>query len=433
MANPPYVAVEGQSAEMHELVTKYIGEHGKGRTDLYIAFLLVAINILKPGGFGCFVLPHSFLLANSSELIRKLMAEKCHLRCVADLSAIPVFGTVGVYVVLIIFQKKDEINLIAPLATIVKCQEFPGQALQYVLDDIEIENGFYNIYKVEQNIFKESKWILLPPVEERIRKQLRSLPKLRDYLDIKQGIATGSDSVFIRQFNEIPSKEKSIYVPLLKDRDMIPYTVPNTSESYVFYPFIGNEKVTEEQLIKNFPKTWDYLCSNRHILETRKSLHSGNNKWWEPIRPRSPKKLLVPKIVGPHLVIVPRYSWDTTGKYAVTRSSYLTPSSKWEGAENDLLKFFVAILNSSVAFWYMSSTSPKYRGGYLMIESKNLSELPIPDLALVEPSALIELLELVDKRLIASSKEALGLEKQIDSAINELYGLSARDRRALGF
>ena len=433
MANPPYVAVEGQSEEMHELVTQYIGEHGKGRVDLYIAFLLIAITLLKPGGFGCFVLPYSFLLAKSSRLIRKLIAEKCYLRCIADLSAVPVFGSVGVYVVLIIFQKKDEISIDIPSATIIRCQEFPGQALQYALDDVEIENNFYNIYKVPQSTFTETEWILLPPIEEKIRKQFRSLPKLGKYLDIRQGIVTGSDSIFIRRANEIPIKEKSIYVPLLKDRNMLPYVTPDSSELYVFYPFVGDNKIEEKQLIEDFPKTWEYLCLNRSTLEGRKSLRSVSDKWWEPIRPRSPKKLLVPKIVGPHLMIVPRYSWDVTGEYAVSRSSYLTPASKWEGAEDDLLKFFIAILNSSVAFWFMSSNSPKYRGGYLMVESKNLSELPVPDLTSIEPNSLVEILELVNKRMNASSKEALILESQIDSAVNALYGLTSRDRRALGF
>ena len=45
---------------------------------------------------------------------------------------------------------------------------------------------------------------------------------------------------------------------------------------------------------------------HRARLEKRKALARYRKAWWEPMWPREPKTLLRPKLVVPHLVIVPR-------------------------------------------------------------------------------------------------------------------------------
>ncbi|MBC6992223.1 class I SAM-dependent DNA methyltransferase [Hymenobacter sp. BT491] len=440
IANPPYVAVEKQTAEMQEVISDFLGPHGKGRVDMYIPFLSIALNILKPGGFGCFVLPHSFLLSENAAPLRRHIAESSIIHCVADLSAVKVFGDVGIYVVLIIFQKNPLYHIGHQSATIVKCQEFPGQALQDVLDDRVVENKFYSVYKADQDLFKQNEWILLPPIKTQLRQKLLNLPKINQFLAIKQGIITGADSVFIRKNDQIPHKEKIIYTPFLRDRDMVPYNI-GTSESSVFYPFIEGRKITQVELEKNFPKTWAHLCANASILQKRSSLERYRKEWWEPLWPRSPDKLLIPKIISPHLAFVPRFSWDKNGEYAVSRSTFLSLlpdiyGQDQDGLEHDMLRYFLAILNSSTAFWYLSSNSHIYRGGYLMLEPKNLAVLPVPDPIKANPNTLLELLSLVDLRMSMTSNsnldEALMLERSIDNIVAELYELNVKEKRDVG-
>jgi type I restriction-modification system DNA methylase subunit len=66
VSNPPFIAAELLSKELKDRVTQYLGDLAKGRTDAYLAFLKAGIDLLKPGGFGLFVLPHSFLISENA-------------------------------------------------------------------------------------------------------------------------------------------------------------------------------------------------------------------------------------------------------------------------------------------------------------------------------------------------------------------------------
>ena len=77
--------------------------------------------------------------------------------------------------------------------------------------------------------------------------------------------------------------------------------------------------------------------------------------WWEPERPRTPEKLLVPKIVTPHLVLLPRFGIDETGKYVVSRSAYLVAKSDEDSSS--LLKIICGVMNSAIGHWQLASSA----------------------------------------------------------------------------
>jgi len=137
-----------------------------------------------------------------------------------------------------------------------------------------------------------------------------------------------------------------------------------------------------------------------------------------------------PKIVSPHLVLTPRFALDRMGRYAVSRSPLMYP--KDTHIEDDLLRLFVAFLNSTPCYWYIAEHSHTYRGGYVMLEPKTLARTRVPDPTQMTPAETRRLLTLVDRRLVASSSEAVNLEREIDKMMAELYGLTAEEKLALG-
>jgi type I restriction-modification system DNA methylase subunit len=432
LANPPFVAIESQPEAIRERIGMFMSGLASGRVDMFLPFLRIGYELLKPGGIGLFVLPHSFLLSDSGKQMRALLAQHCWILCLADLSSIRVFGNVQSYAILLIFQKKRTGTNEEPPAVIAKCQDMVGRALQDVLDHKYSENEAYSVYPIEQAIFKADRWIILPPTENALRTQFNQLPTIDRYLQVRQGFLSGADDVFIVSAEQVKhlELEDQMFVPYLADREMTYYTVPKKTDKYFFFPYIQGRYITEIELKKQFSNTWNYLRSKISILKARNTVKRGELDWWKPHRPRSPEEMLRPKIVTPHLVIVPRFAIDMHGRYAVSHSPYLYPREK--ELEREFLLYFTAVLNSQACFWYITAHSHVYQRNYAMLEVKTLLKTPVPDPASIESKVLRRLISLVEKRLGTSGELALKIEKKIDAIVADCYGLTDRQRRAIG-
>jgi len=428
IANPPFVSLADQSEAMRERIADFMGTTAYGKIDLSLAFLKIALESLKPGGYGLFVLPHKFLLTRSDSGIRKLIYETTWIRCLVDLSSIQVFGDVDTYVILLIFQKRFNLDQ-APMATIAQCQELLGQALQDVIEGRQIETKFYNIFNVNQDVFEADEWVLQHPSTTNIQRKLKSLPTIGEFMNIRVGLQTGNNKVFIVPQRQISRGEEKIFIPFLSDREMESYTIPQKVESYLFYPYIDGEKLDEDRLRTIYPKTWQYLLQHKAKLQTRASVQKNQILWWELERPRF-EYLQQPKIVSPHLAIMPRFSIDGEGKFAIVRSPVIFPKER--DVESELLRYFVAILNSSICYRYIAEHSHKYGSGYSMLEPKSLLKTPVPDPTKVPSSIMRRLLILVDKRLLASGSEIIEIETEINDTVADLYDFNEQERSIYG-
>lgn len=112
IVNPPFVALDRQAEDIRRDVAAFMGQDASGRIDMYLAFLKMGLELLRPGGIGMFILPHSFLISDNAHGIRRKILQETWIRCLADLSAIRVFQQVDTYIVLLIFQKKSKHNLV---------------------------------------------------------------------------------------------------------------------------------------------------------------------------------------------------------------------------------------------------------------------------------------------------------------------------------
>ena len=263
-----------------------------------------------------------------------------------------------------------------------------------------------------------------------VHKRLSTLPRLSEYMEVRQGIITGADEVFVVDSKEGPDDQPSLFIPLLRDREMQPYIVPKRTSQKVFFPFLDGAKVTEKELRTDFPQTWAYLLKHRKRLERRAGLSRNGKAWWEPTRPREPNTLLRPKLVVPHLVIMPRFAIDLKGRYAVSHSPFFL--ARVPDDEEGILKLMLAVLNSSICFWYIQTHSHVYQHGYTMLESNTLANTPVPDINRWTSADKKQLIGLVDRRIRGEGDQRDALNSEIEAFISEAYGLSDKERKALG-
>lgn len=443
IANPPYVSFELQDDATRSLVTDVLGDAAVHRPDTYLAFVAQALDALRPGGLGLFILPQTFLMTKSALPLRRRLAQETWIRCIADLSTVPVFEKTGVYPVLLAFEKRLP-GSSAPRATLARCRDQVGEALARIVSGVPCTTPDFDVFEVGQDNFLRNTWIVLPPAEDRLVRAMADLPRLHEFLEVRQGMISGADSVFIIPESTIPNDGRELFKPFLSDRSIDPFDVPEESGEVVFIPYDAlGERLTEDRLRREFPLTWAYLESHRDALSHRKPVQNGDLEWWRPTRPRDPAMMFRPKIVTPHVVILPQFALDLNGSYAVSHSPYLF--ERKNSPESDiptLLKYFTAVLNSSTAFWHINGHARRYGGqgpsgasgrrGYALLEVRELKETPVPDPRLVSASMMKEIGELVDKR-VSSSTGAFGeLERQLDERIAELYGLSPEERASIG-
>ena len=377
MANPPFVRTELQPDAVRRAIAEHVSSLGKGKLDVYLAFLVLSIRALQPGGFGFFVVPQPLLTSDNLKSLRDWILDEAWVRVIADLSAIRVFRE-NVYIVLLIVQRRYSTGLPEPPVSLIRCQRDVGLALEAFLDRERRQTSSYYMYEAAQASLKRSTWSVATPEESDLLAKMESMPRLNQYAVVRQGAITGADSVFIIDMEEVPPDEEVMYRPFLPDRMIGRFALPEETGKRIFYPYVGSDAVTASQLKSDFPKTWDRLSFYRETLSSRSSLRRYGLEWWRPSRPRPPHEMLVPKIVVPEVSLLPRFGLDPSGRWVVSHSPFVR--ARAEDADGELMPFLAAVLNSSVSAWFIDLNARKYRDGYNKIGVSLLRRLPIPDL-----------------------------------------------------
>ncbi|MGE3076279.1 MAG: N-6 DNA methylase [Dehalococcoidia bacterium] len=423
VVNPPYVKTDNQSAESRSRLKEFLAPFAGGRLDAYLAYLVMGVECLRPGGHGLFVIPHTFLSSDSAAGIREWLSEHAWVTTLVDLSSVRVFENASAYVVLLIIQKKDH-RLPQPNGVaVVKCQAFAGEALEDLLDGKRIEAPHYSIFEAPVTEFTgPDTWSPVPPKELGIREVLAEHSPLRDNFSVFQGIVTGADKVFIVPAVDVPSQELAAYRPFLPDRSIRRFAIPSRPTHVVFYPFRGDDPMDETEIRELFPWTFAKLVKHRSVLQERSVVKRGNCEWWQPAWPRKPSAILTPKIVGPHLFLLPRFALDLNGEWLVSHSTVVTPRD-WT-ADPRILKFVAATLNSSVGAWWFERESFRYGRGYNRVETKTLSRFPFPELSKLTFQVLTEMEAMVDITLTHPEASVdPDLFGKIDALVLAVYGL----------
>ena len=425
MVNPPFIRTELQSDVVREAIRNHADVGVRGKLDTYLAFLVFSIRALRPGGFGCFVVPQSLLISDPLKPLRDWVLEQASVHVIADLSAIRVFKA-DIYVVLLIVQKKSDAELKPPAVSVIRCQRDAGLALDDFLDGNYLRTSSHLIFKSEQSSLSRSTWSIPLPEEANLLEKLEAMHRLNEVAEVQQGVITGADDVFIVDAHNVPLGEEDIYARFMPGTQIGRYVLPSDTDKRIFYPYIDGVPVDATRMERDFPATWERLNQFRHKLSNRRSAPKDPSEWWRLSWPRSPHDMLAPKIVVPKLCLLPRFGIDKSGKWIVSNLPLVKPRSG--DGDLALLHVLAAILNSSVAAWFIDLNGRKFRNGYSEVAVSLLRRLPIPDLGQVPKSAIQSMADSVIE--IAGSYQDFdhGSASALDDVVlRDLYRLEQRD------
>lgn len=435
VTNPPFVKYERLQPEIQERVRNYLGEYGRGRVDLYLALLKVALDFVSDTGFVLYVLPEAFLQSSSAQPLRELILAEFDILYLVDLTAVPVFEGVGAYVVLLVLQRKLPHSIPKDCYVAKVKRNLPG-ALTSTIRRQAIETDSYSVFPVPQSSFDAEDWRVQEPGQQAMLSRIERHPNAGDILDIRQGVVSGQDDVFrLPADSRIVKQDATIWRPFLSDREMMQYQVPVSTANSMFYPFdCRGEKLSQRELVERYPSTWQHLKAHQSRLAKRRSVISGRFEWWELESPRDATRMLSPKIVCPHVMLTPKFSIDVKGEYLVSRTFVMTCRDE-ATASSTLLRYMAAVLNSPFSFWQLQRSAHSFRGGYMRVESSALKTCRVPDPSKLSTNLLSQIVEAVDALVSrrTSGKELKRASSELNNAVREAYGLTEAEATMMGW
>jgi hypothetical protein len=413
IGNPPYVRIQTlkkQSPELADYFKRRYHSASKGNYDLYVCFVERGLELLEEkAGQLAYILPHKFFNAQYGEPLRQIISGRYEsrvnvLRHAVHFGDQQIFPGATNYVCLLFLAKAGAKG---------GCAFVRADNLKQWLRTLKGTEG-----TIPANEIREVEWNFAVGRGADIFERLKAMPvKLEDVTErIFQGIKTSSDKIYIveevsrtrsevrvfsPQTEEEHRLEPDLLHPLIKGGDSKAFRLSLTKR-LILFPYAkreaGEVKLIEPATFKKqFPLTWAYLQTNKHVLEDREDGRMRHDGWYGYIYPKALDVMSFPKLFTPDLAPVAAFSCDPTGEVFFTggvAGGYgIIPKP------NVRPELLLALLNSRVLDFFHHKIASQMRGGWFSYESRFIRNLPIRALNLANAAeraqhdAIVQLVE----------------------------------------
>lgn len=445
IGNPPYRRIQGIRSDNSEYAD-YLSRNYKAATgsfDLYVCFAERAMNLCNNDGFVNFIMPIKWSNGAMGKGLRLLCSENKAAQRIINFGSYQVFNA-STYTALQWFKKDSDVLLYNELD-----RDLPSNKdLSSYLEELT-KSDFSEIPSDKLNA---ETWVLTPKETNEILNRLKCQHySMGDYFDkIFCGLQTSRDDTYflhdcttcgkyIRGFSKDQGKyyeiEKGLVHPLLKGNSVHRYENIKT-DKYVIFPYkiVDSQAIlyTEDEIRQQFPLGYAYLLNSQNILRKRENGKLINDAlWYRYIYPKSLSLFGKEKLVAPYTSFKSQFSYDINGDFYATTKIY-------GYIKKDMIKSsyksLMAILNSSLMWFFIKNTGYVLRGGYYTYTTNYVKPFPMPSdeaIIAIEPV----LIPLVDKVLLAKKNnpkaDTSTEEREIDNIVFDLYGLTEEERNEI--
>ncbi|WP_054532991.1 Eco57I restriction-modification methylase domain-containing protein [Herpetosiphon geysericola] len=388
LGNPPYVRQEKfkrHKPRLQQLYTSYVGT-----ADLYVYFFERAVQLLKPGGFLCYIVSNKYFRAGYGAKLRQLLASQTSMQQLLDFGDADIFTAIAYPSIIITQKAKPSV-------------EHSFKALNWEIKTplSEFERVLqHETFSMPQTNLASEGWRLEQADNVALLNKLRAagtpLGKLPNHT-IYYGIKTGLNEAFVidrvtkeRLIAEDPASA-SIIKPFLRGRDVKRWNV-NFAEQYLIkipssenmkHPWSGLELAkAEATFAKTYPAIFAFMQPMRADLIKR----SDQGKYYWELRSCAYwQEFEQPKIIYPNIAKRNDFAWDETGFYT-NQKAFIIPNAS---------KYLLAILNSSVVMWLYTQLLAKLQNEFYEPSSIFMKTFPIPKAELAVQALIQCLVEYV--------------------------------------
>ena len=385
IGNPPYVRQEMLALEAkNHFAANYATYHGMA--DLYVFFVERGYSLLREGGKFSYIFPNKWMRAGYGKPLRTFLMDK-NIEEIIDFGDLPVFEEATTYPLILTMSKREAQKTFKSVE--LKSLDF-GDLGTFITE---------NAQTVAMSGLSAEGFSMGGENGELLEKLKQNSITLSEYVsgEAYYGIKTGLTEAFM--INELTKKalitadSKSIEVikPFLAGRDVKQYEMPKAEKYLILFP---KGSTRERAGITAEAEAWEWLKKTYPAIaqwfepfteKGRKRTDQGGF-WWELRACAYYEEFEKPKIMYQTFQVKPAFVYDKSGIYC--------NNSMWILPKDD--KVLLAILNSKIGWFLISSYCTSIQNGYQLIW-KYLEQIPIPAIISAVQRADIE--KIVDTQL----------------------------------
>jgi len=363
IGNPPYMHFNSLPKFIQRRVSEITQTE---EADIYYAFIIRSINLLRDGGELIYIVPYHFFYNTYATLVRKTILSKGCLDIVIDLDELRLFKDNHPETVIFKFiktRKKIPMNILKVKNRNIKIDEIAN-----VLNAMEnkVGNEFFSYRERNQFNINNETWSVYPKVEIPRYKFLENIA----YVGV--GFVSGYKEGFILTYDElteINTEEKKFVYDFVGAKSCNSFWVGEYSKLMVL-----NSIHNEKELMNKCPALYDKLLPHKEDMSSR-YLPRGV-RWFDWMALRN-KSLLDANARKPK-IFVPSMDRHKKNKFSLTYDFVYA-----EGSANFIVPrsvdpfFLLGYLNSDFFRRYYLSLGAR-RGGRISFAQSVLSKCKIP-------------------------------------------------------
>ncbi|EAH4651909.1 class I SAM-dependent DNA methyltransferase [Campylobacter jejuni] len=439
IGNPPYIRIQGLDKNSSQYYKKHFKVASKNY-DIYILFIEQCFKLIKKQGVISFIMPHKWFNADFGVNLREFAKDK--ISKIISFEEFQIFDA-STYTALQWFENNSLHLKFVQADKNIKTKE-------------EMSNFIFNLKEENFKMINNKKlsssfWSFEENSNQEIFSKINQHISVKDLFRVFVGLQTSKDSVYFLkdcQENKISVKgyskeldkeveiEKEILKPLLMGDSFHRYEKP-ISNSMVLFPYYRQDNTDvkkmclydENELKSKFPKAWEYLKECESILRARENGRFDNEKWYQFGRAQGINQENISKLLCPDICNNTHFVLDNLGEFYFTTTIYGYVRN--EEYKNLDYKYLMAVLNSSLTWWFLQKTSVVMRGGFYRIKPAYIEKFCIPKINSKNEKLADELINLVDEILKAKEQDKNAntqeLENKINSLVYKLYNLNEEE------
>jgi adenine-specific DNA-methyltransferase len=401
--NPPFKSWNLMEPETQEAAARILG--GSSKPNLAMVFARRALDVLSDGGTLAMITPNSLFEASSGKYVREKLAEILTPQLIARLGDQTIFARALVDAGMYVGTRRPG----HPVTSAILWADSRPSSLNHALRGLRkwreaeiapITDDGFSVYHRDDIGTTGDRWVARAyeawATYESIQRTKRTVVA-RKVFDIHQGVRLGNDVFIVSKeyWQKLDKTEARFFRPAVMN--------PSVQEGklddryYVFYsrteglPELLNEELLQAHLPQYFAER---LAPAKPTLLRRKSIAKEGLNWWDLERPRAWQQVRVPKLISKYFGGKRPFAFDRTGDFVVVVGlAWLLKRGAVELfiTETEIYLAILAYLSSAIADSLLKYASVQVSGGQLDLSARWIGNLPIPNLAKLEPAELNKL------------------------------------------